>query len=209
MNVKPLGACALALIVSSAHAAVIQGPFVANTGSWTPVTNGGFETGDTTGWAGSLSAVNDHPQNASLPYTNTYAGKLVSPADFPGSGFAVLNSVSVQQNTDYVVSGFFYRTATTGFAYIDFNDIAGEPTVLTDQSFVGEWQFAHIAWNSGSNTNVTLRVVMDNGVTQGQTMYFDEIAVTLADDFEAPAAVPEPFTLALALPALALLRRKR
>jgi len=203
---KTLSTFLLLALVATSQATVLYGPFTTN-GSWTTVFNGGFETGDTSGWGGQIVAANNHPKNGSLPYANTYTGRVDSPGTYPGAGFAVVQGITVTQNTDYVISGFFYRTATTGNVSIDLNDIAGDPQVYTDETFVDEWQYIYTTWNSGAFTNLTLRLVFDNGIVQGQTTYVDEIAVTKLGDFRSPDSVPEPMTLVLGLPALLLARK--
>lgn len=209
MNKKYLVTLPFVVISSLGHATVLTGPFEFGTGTWSAFSYGTFEDG-VSGWTQPITAVTDFPSPASLPYTNTKVGKLVSPGTYPDAGFNVRTHLDfIQINTDYILSGFFYRTASSGFAYLDLNDIADEVSVETDPNIVGEWQFAYAHWNSGNHQFVDIRAVMDNGVIAGQTMYMDDISLTPADAFVAPTPVPEPTFLAFGLPLLALKSRRR
>ncbi len=82
--------------------------------------------------------------------------------------------IAVSPNTNYIYSGYIWRTNSTGGACLDMNDIPGETQLCTSTS--GSWQFVSGIWSSGSNTSVTLRMVTDGSPTGD--IWFDDISLT-------------------------------
>ncbi len=94
---------------------------------------------------------------------------------FRGAGTATRTTapIAVSPNTDYIYSGYIWRTNSVGGACLDMNDIVGERQLCTSTS--GSWQFLSGTWNSGSNTSVTLRLITDGSPTGD--IWFDDISL--------------------------------
>lgn len=109
------------------------------------------------------------------------------------------NTIPVKQNTDYLFSGYIYRSDNSAWAYIDMNDAAGEVQLLNTESY-GKWQYVAGVWNSGSFTSVTPRLVVEPNYTINQhqgagitgDIWFDDISLkelSYGDYSEASAAL--------------------
>ena len=81
------------------------------------------------------------------------------------------SAVQLQPNTDYVYSGWIYKTTSDAHAYIDMTDAAGE--LQLEATKTGEWEHVQGVWNSGSTGSVTLRCVIEGYVTGD--IWFDDI----------------------------------
>jgi hypothetical protein len=133
-------------------------------------------------------------------------------------------TISVNPNTDYVLSGYIWDFGSGGSganASIDLNDNAA--TIPADNAGVqievilgtassSNGFFAYSPFNSGPNTSLTVRVFTDGGVGTLPALLaqWDNVAITPASTFVAPTAVPEPTSLALiGIGAMSLLGRHR
>ncbi len=84
------------------------------------------------------------------------------------------NIIHVSTYTTYKLSGWVYKSNSTGNAYLDMNDIAGEPQIgAFNGSGGGTWTYASATWNSGTNTQVRVRCITDGGTTAA--VYFDDV----------------------------------
>jgi hypothetical protein len=183
-------------------------------GNWTPVNNGKFESG-LSGWTlvgagGTFSTV-----ASPVVYTGN-SGRLVTTNNFTGNGYGVKSSIAISGltvGTEYVLSGFLdARQLNSGDLYLDLDD---KPTNLADPTAwapIGQTGFAFQKFTAWT-TSVNVRIVRDSNYINGgvggskstnpggtvladQIGYFDEVSITLASNFVAPTAVPEPSSVA-------------
>src|SRR3989344_5581432 len=131
--------------------------------------NPSFETG-TAGNADTWTESSSHTRSSDRARTGAYSLKSTFRSS-GGSGVATDQTLNVFPNTNYTYSGWIYKAATSGSAYLDMNDILGELQLYT--SLTNTWQKVSGTWNSGTNTNVKLRLVTD-GSMNGD-VWFDEI----------------------------------
>ena len=135
------------------------------------VNNSSFEQGYAywNAWGGGIDGSKAHTGNNALHST--------------GRGFCTLvanyaNRINVNPNTYYKFSGYIFRSDNSGWAYIDMNDEAGELQLRSTE--YGHWQYVSGIWNSGANTSVQLRAVVERDWTNpgsGVTgdIWFDDI----------------------------------
>lgn len=135
------------------------------------VNNSSFEQGYSywNAWGGGIDASKAHSGNNALHST--------------GRGFCTLvanygNRINVSPNTYYKFSGYIFRADNSGWAYIDMNDEAGELQLRSTE--YGHWEYVSGIWNSGGNTSVQLRAVVERDWTNpgsGVTgdIWFDDI----------------------------------
>src|SRR5207248_8289907 len=143
----------------------------------TPVPNGnviqnsGFETAGTGGAADAANWTEWTSQVRASDKFNTGAWSLKSTVTTNG---ATTQGVSVVANTAYTFSGYAWKTNTVGNACIDMADILGEVQKCTTAA--GSWVFLTGAWNSGTNTALTVRAYVDTNPTGA--ICFDDISLT-------------------------------
>jgi hypothetical protein len=83
----------------------------------------------------------------------------------------------------YVLSGFIYTgELTSGQTYLDLNDIPDDPTAITRNNGVNQWQFVSTKFVA-SSSQVTVRLVRDGDVKAGEAAYVDEVAITPFSQF--------------------------
>lgn len=132
------------------------------------VPNSSFETGagtDASSWtegAPTHTRASDRARTGMWSLKSTYTGPGVATHTAP---------LAVSPGATYTFSGWIYKSATTGNASIDMNDIPGELQLIATQA--SQWQFVSGTWNSGSNSSVILRCVTD-GSPNG-SIWFDDI----------------------------------
>lgn len=87
------------------------------------------------------------------------------------NGVALFTSgaIAVTPHTDYRLSGYIYRGDDSSWAYLDMNDIQGELQVRA-QTY-GKWQYVTGVWNSGGNTSVQIRGVVERDYHQTSSAY--------------------------------------
>jgi len=165
------------------------GPFIPGTGNWTIVSNGDFSNG-LTGW------LNEDPHNrGSFAISDEYAisgdtsAKAIPSESFEGWGFALYKSVSVTPNQEYVLSGFFVRDCHASL-YLDLADASFEKTVAASIPYSTNWQFCWDYFTVPPDVNqVNLRLCYDGIVYLAEHGYFDDVAITPANEFEPPLGV--------------------
>ncbi|WYM00653.1 MAG: Calx-beta domain-containing protein [Gloeotrichia echinulata CP02] len=167
-----------------------------NTGNWTKVTNGGFETGDLSGW----SLLSTYGRNNSWTITNersvsgNFSAKANTNTGFNGAGYALKRAVTgLTAGARYVLSGFIYTgDLTSGSTYLDLDDIANDPQPGVDADSralngINQWQFVWKEFVAPSN-QVTVRLVRDGEVKAGESVYIDEVAITPISQFVSPVS---------------------
>src|SRR5512143_3416263 len=90
-----------------------------------------------------------------------------------GTDTRTTTPIAVSPSTTYTYSGYIWRTTSAGGACMDMNDVAGERQLCT--GVTGSWQYLSGTWDSGSNNNVTLRLITD-GLPTGD-IWFDDISL--------------------------------
>lgn len=139
------------------------------------IANPSFESNS--GWGfGSLYRSSDKAHSGSYSLKSGARGVTVLVANG--------NTISVKQNTDYLFSGYIYRSDNSAWAYIDMNDATGELQLLNTEAY-GKWQYVAGVWNSGSATSVTPRIVVEPNYTINQhqgagltgDIWFDDISL--------------------------------
>lgn len=135
------------------------------------------------------------------------------PNTFSGPGYVLAQTIATIPGAEYVLSAYFYNAGvTTAQVYVDTNDTLTDPNLGAGIDFTPDtWVLGYDTFTATS-TSTTLRLVMDGNVTPGQTMYIDGVGVTLAENFVADTAVPEPGAFAIlgiGLAALVITRRRR
>lgn len=142
-----------------------------NVGVVEGIYNGGFEVGSGTDAAGWTEGLN-HTRNTGKRHEGSYSLKAACSGTSAASRTALF---TVTPNTNYVFSAWVYNSLTSGAAYLDMNDIAGEPQMPSTRG-KNAWEYVSRAWNSGTNTTVRVRCVTD-GNPQGN-VWFDDIRLT-------------------------------
>ena len=178
----------------SATASILNGPFIQGSGTANLVPNGGFE--------GGLSSWNQlsFGKGQFLASNQAYEGNGSAQSSpfftFSGPGFALQSSpVSVTPGQSYVLSGFV-NTANTisGQTYIDLSDTSFDVNLGIGEVVNGlaDWQFVYATFVPNVSS-VQVRLVHDLNVTAGESVLFDNIAITPVNDFSLPVnAVPLP-----------------
>ncbi len=124
---------------------------------------------------------NNFFRSSDKPNTGSYSMKCNARGQAVCVSTATL--ISVKPDTDYLLSGYVYRSDNSAWAYIDMNDRQGELQLL-DINTYGKYQYVSGVWNSGSNTNVQLRLVVEPNYTVNQHLkegitgdvWFDDIS---------------------------------
>ncbi len=137
------------------------------------VLNPGFETQGTGGTADAANWTEGTNHARASDKFHTGGWSLHSTYRATGTDTHTTAPIAVSPNTTYTYSGYIWRTNSAGGACMDMADIAGETQLYTSTS--GSWQFLSGAWNSGSNTSVTLRLITDGSPTGD--IWFDDISL--------------------------------
>ncbi|MCQ2361030.1 MAG: GH36 C-terminal domain-containing protein [Paludibacteraceae bacterium] len=135
------------------------------------IINPGFENG-TNNW----NAWDGSAADTSKPHTGSRS------LHSQGRGFCTLvatqsQSISVSRNTYYKYSGWIFRTDDSSWAYIDMNDAPGELQLRSEK--FGQWDYVSGIWNSGNNTSVSIRCVVERNWGTGSQVtgdiWFDDL----------------------------------
>ncbi|MEM9418603.1 MAG: PEP-CTERM sorting domain-containing protein [Planctomycetota bacterium] len=185
-------------------------------------TNGGFETGDLTGWTASGAPFVNPPDtwevidDASEAFDGQYYGRLEAVSTPSGPVAKQANiGIGVVNPGDEITVSFWARGATAvgGVHFVElFGELSGGGTssseiiggpVLTDLSAT-EWkfyEFSGILTGADVTGGATVQFVASTGASNGSSSYLELDNVTI---------VPEPASLALlGLGGLAMLGRRR
>lgn|GEM_PF-1320790 len=87
---------------------------------------------------------------------------------------ATSNPISVLPDTKYKLSGWIYKNNNAGNAYLDLNDITGEPQPgVFNGAGEGAWTYVSGLWDSGNATQARVRTITDGGLSA--SAYFDDV----------------------------------
>ncbi len=140
------------------------------------VSNSSFENTSGWGFSGNMFRSNDRVNTGSYSLRCNARGAAVCVCSTA--------SISVKPNTDYFLSGYVFRADNSAWAYIDMNDKSGELQLL-DTSSYNKWQYVSGVWNSGSDTKLQVRLVVEPNYTINQHLkegitgdvWFDDISL--------------------------------
>lgn len=184
--------------------------------------NGGFETGDFTGWTqfgtspGDQTVINTNPSSGSF-HSSTINSQINSNSLFKqaniGIGTVLPNeqvTISFDARGSYAVPGgvafaeFFSELSGGGVSSAVI--LSGAPLILDPDSEV--WKTFMFTTNTGPDVSggVTLQLGAVNGPGTATTMFFDNISVSVER-----VAVPEPgsFAVLAMTGVVAVIRRRR
>ena len=138
--------------------------------------NPSFENSTDWAFSGNMFKSSDKSHTGSSSMKCNARGQSVCVSSAP--------QITVKKNTDYMLSGYVFRSDNSAWAYIDMNDIAGEVQLL-DTSKYGEWVYLSGVWNSGDRTSVQVRLVVEPNYTINQhqkegitgDIWFDDISL--------------------------------
>ncbi|MCA9099933.1 MAG: hypothetical protein KDA63_02220, partial [Planctomycetales bacterium] len=109
---------------------------------------------------------------------------------FTGPGFGIARIVPVVPGETFVLSAFFnVGEMTSPRIHLDLSDVSFEVQPGDGDLLLGEsaWQFVWQAFEVPADVhNVRVRVVRDFDVQLGDTAYVDEVAITIASEFQRP-----------------------
>jgi hypothetical protein len=177
---------------------VVQGPFDTSLANYNVVPFGDLEGG---GWGG----IGNY--STEQAFSGNQSWKITAPTDINGSGVSADTITGFPNpcwNVRCVLSGFINTAglAPGASARLDipstsfFSVGSGELQYGLDSNV---WQFVYADFQQNTNPSVSLRMVLDTIVSEGDYVYFDDIALTPFSEFVAPnsAPIPEPGTALL------------
>lgn len=150
------------------------------------VINGGFETGDFTGWTTTGSPTVSGADFNGVPYTGTYKANLASSS----TGDAISQTLATLANQSYSLTFWAAADASNSFT-VDWNGslVAGSPTSIgknrNDNQSIGDYSEYTLTVTAVS-TSTALEFSASNST--GSTV-LDDVSVT------PNAAVPEPASI--------------
>jgi len=120
-------------------------------------------------------------------------------------GAAWMQTVAVQPNTDYNLSGWFSSLHASSVASLEWR-LIGDSSSILSPSFMaststGVWSERTFAFNSGNNTSISIQLWDTSGVSSGNDYGVDDISMD--------RSVPAPGTAALLLATGLVGRRRR
>lgn len=222
-----LAACVAVASGASALATTITGPFVPNSGSWTLLSNGNFETGDTTGFTLVFTGVTSSiAAGASYAYAGNYGAALTYHAGLSGFGIGLsgpaMTFAEVPNDGQTWVLSAFVRSAANGAVTQGRLDRFGALNSNTPIDTTNpDWQFVYEEFTNDQSGFWYPRLVLtgdgSNLTAPGEAIYIDEFALTPKSRFVLPTVggtnVPEASStvslLGLACAAMTLVRWKR
>ncbi len=188
--------------IQPVSATVITGNLIPGSGNQTLITNGGFESG-LANWS-QLNFGKGSFDTSSTAFSGTTSAQSVPFNAFTGPGFALQSdAITVTAGATYILSGYI-NTANNSSSqtYIDLSDASFDIDLGIGEivNNVTDWQFIYGTFIPNTSS-VRVRLVQDLNVAQGDTVLFDNIGITLAQDFQVvsngPSPIPVPATPAL------------
>ena len=120
-------------------------------------------------------------------------------------GAAWMQTVAVEPNTDYDLSGWFSSLHASSVAHLEWR-LVGDSSTILSPSFVapastGVWSERTFTFNSGSNMSISLQLWDTSGVSSGNDYGVDDISMD--------RTVPAPGPLAMLVGGACLGARQR
>ena len=178
MRTKKMLSILLALVMMLSTAIITANTFSAATTETGEnlINNSSFENNQNWTYGSNMSRSTDKANSGSYSVKCTARGQAVT--------VTTTQTISVTQNTDYILSGYVYRSDNSAWAYIDMNDRTGEVQLL-DTSTYGSWNYVSGIWNSGDSTSLQVRLVVEPNYTINQHLkegitgdiWFDDVTL--------------------------------
>ena len=139
--------------------------------------NGGFETGDFTGWDKGW-------YNPAIDSTVTHSGSYSMKTGNTASQYQTMiksQKIAVEANTDYTVTFWYYYDGTNAAPSFYFYVKDGGNSVNLGSGFVypaeaGKWYQGTVEFNTGTYTELLL-LLQNKTVNDGGVYYFDDIVL--------------------------------
>jgi hypothetical protein len=171
---------------------------IGGTGSFRLVPNGGFETGSTGPQWTASGGIGDFITSTNA-FDGSYSAVTQTLAPTPSNGFGYADYQFISGLTigdQYILSGYFNSSGLqSGDLYLDMNDIVGDPApgyigYRADQYNPPGWFFGYQRFVANAST-MAVRMVRDAYFNDLAGLgYIDDVAITPAGLFAAPASVP-------------------
>ena len=139
--------------------------------------NGGFETGDFTGWDKGW-------YNPAIDSTVTHSGSYSMKTGNTASQYQTMiksQKIAVEANTDYTVTFWYYYDGTNAAPSFYFYVKDGGNSVNLGSGFIspaeaGKWYQGTVEFNTGNYTELLL-LLQNKTVNDGGVYYFDDISM--------------------------------
>jgi len=192
------------VLTSVLSAETLVGPFLPDSGHYTVVPGGDFESAKSVsseGWTGYFSFTGSavFQISSELPYHGTNSLKslvrIVTSQSNPQFQ-SLQRTVDLRERESYVLSAFFHTAAMSGSMYVDLADARFEPrgagTIdpVRAEGGIHAWQFSWAIFTIPSSvTNVIVRLKHEGFSRVGEYGYVDDIAVTPLQEFVPPVPI--------------------
>ncbi len=180
----------------------LQGPFDDGPATYGLMANGGMELATSGTALVDWSVYNtDHTvfgRDSGFAYAGASSGALIDPAfTNTGAGISLGQAAPVTPGVDYVVSAYVFNGVIGGGqAYVDLDDVSvvqydgGNGDCSTPStSGHGQWEFVYCRFTAPGEGTVTVRAVIDGTIDAGSYAAFDQVALSLASQFNPPVSL--------------------
>lgn len=180
----------------------LRGPFKPNTGRWTTVANGGFETGSLNGTPGHISkfigfrmssgpgAEGSATVTTNAAFRGRFGAELyLKTNDWRyGANLEPPWGFYLDPGQTYVISclvRYPKRPSPASKIHMDLWNMPGEEKVFTDKDTT-EWQMLWTRYSAEMAEFISFRIYLGGECLPSDVIYLDEIAVTPVNEFRFP-----------------------